>query len=73
MLMCFKNNLACEALMQFAEPNNDKMSVTVFFLHLKMPSVQKLLKLCNFSQEGNVLHTSTYISDVHFNAIATCG
>ena len=27
MLLCFKNNLlACEALMQFAEPNNDRMS-----------------------------------------------
>ena len=37
-----------------------------------MPSVLKLLKFCNFSQEGNVLHTSTYISDVHFNAIPTC-
>ena len=32
MLLCFKNNiLACEALMQVAEPNNDRMSVTVFF------------------------------------------
>ena len=28
----FLNNLhACEALMQFAEPNTDRMSVTVFF------------------------------------------
>ena len=59
--------------MQFAEPNNDRMSVTVFFWHLKIPSVLKLLKFCNFSQEGNVLHTSTYISDVHFNVIARCG
>ena len=73
MLLCFKNNLlACEALMQFTEPNNDRMSVTVFFWHLKMPSVLKLLKFWNFSQEGNVLHTSTYISHVHFNAICTC-
>ena len=31
-----------------------------------------LLKFCNFSQEGNVLHTSTYISE-HFSAIATYG
>ena len=54
MLLCFKNNLlACdEALMQFAEPNNDRMSVTVFFCHLKMPPVLKLLKFCNFSEEG---------------------
>ena len=48
--------------MQFAGPKNDRMCVTVFFLHLKMPLVLKLLKFCNFSQEGNVLHTSTYIS-----------
>ena len=34
-----------------------------------MPSVLKLLTFCNFSQERHVLHTSTYISDVHFNAI----
>ena len=54
--------------MQFAEPNNDRMCH-----HLKMPSVLKLLKFCNFFQEGNVLNTSTYISDVHLNAIATCG
>ena len=32
MLLCFKYNIiACETLMQFAEPNNDRMSVTVFF------------------------------------------
>ena len=34
-----------------------------------MPQVLKLQKFCNVSQEGNVLHTSTYISAVHFNAI----
>ena len=32
MLLCFKNNIiAREALMQFAETNNDRMCVTVFF------------------------------------------
>ena len=32
MLLCLKNNIvACEALMQFAEPNNARMCVTVFF------------------------------------------
>ena len=40
------------------------------FLTFEMPLVLKLLKLCNFSQEGNVLHTSTYIPAVHFSAIA---
>ena len=52
--------------MQFAEPKNDRMCVTVFFLYLKMPLVLKLLKFCNFSQEGNVLQTSTYISLINY-------
>ena len=45
-LLCFKNNIiACEALMQFAEPNNDRMCVTVFLLTFENAIGAKIAKI----------------------------
>ena len=44
MLLCFKNNImACEALMQFAETNNDRMCVTVLFENAIVAKIAKIL------------------------------
>ena len=39
------------------------------FLTFENATGAKLLKFCNFSQEGNVLHTSTNISAVRFSYV----
>ena len=73
MLLSFKNNnIASEALMQFFCGTKQRQNVSdSVFLTFENAIGAKLLKFCNFSQE--VLHTSTYISAVHFSAIARAG